>query len=49
MKSRAEYLESNNLSRDQPWIAEGISRRTWERRRNKVDAGLAQVKLLIDF
>jgi hypothetical protein len=31
-KSRAEY-ESNSLSRTKPWLAEGISRRTWERRR----------------
>jgi hypothetical protein len=32
MKSRAEY-ESNSLSRTKPWLAQGISRRTWERRR----------------
>jgi hypothetical protein len=31
-KSRAEY-ECNSLSRTKPWLAEGISRRTWERRR----------------
>jgi hypothetical protein len=30
-KSRAEY-ECNSLSRTKPWLAEGISRRTWERR-----------------
>ena len=30
---RAEY-EANSLSRTQPWVIEGISRRTWERRRN---------------
>jgi hypothetical protein len=30
--SRAEYLD-RSLSRRQPWVAEGISRRTWERRR----------------
>lgn len=27
--------QSQSLSRTQPWQAEGISRRTWERRRNK--------------
>jgi hypothetical protein len=31
-KSRAEY-EASSLSRTKPWEAEGISRRTWERRR----------------
>ncbi|MFO1126448.1 MAG: hypothetical protein U1E25_14980 [Methylocystis sp.] len=30
--SRAEYLD-RSLSRQQPWASEGISRRTWERRR----------------
>lgn len=30
--SRAEYLD-RSLSRLQPWISQGISRRTWERRR----------------
>ncbi|MEX2167422.1 MAG: hypothetical protein WD852_10465 [Methyloceanibacter sp.] len=33
VRSRAEY-EANSLSRLKPWEAEGISRRTWERRRN---------------
>jgi len=32
---RAEYLAANHLSRTRPWEAEGITRRTWERRRNK--------------
>jgi hypothetical protein len=36
-KLRAEY-EARALSRTKPWVAEGISRRTWERRRNKLDA-----------
>ena len=31
---RAEY-ETQSLSKTQPWLAEKISRRTWERRRNK--------------
>lgn len=31
-KTRAEYL-ANALSSRRPWVAEGISRRTWERRR----------------
>lgn len=32
-KLRAEYLAANAISRDQPWRTEGISRRTWYRRR----------------
>jgi len=32
MVTRAEYL-ARSLSRLQPWLAEGISRRQWERRR----------------
>ena len=32
--SRAEY-EADSLSQTEPWKAEGISRRTWERRRAK--------------
>jgi hypothetical protein len=31
-KTRAEYL-AQSLSKTKPWVAEGISRRTWERRR----------------
>lgn len=30
--SRKEYLD-RSLSRLEPWKAEGVSRRTWERRR----------------
>lgn len=39
-KDRSSY-EAESLSRTQPWLAEGISRRTWERRRDKAvrDAG----------
>lgn len=39
-KDRTSY-EAESLSRTQPWLAEGISRRTWERRRDKAvrDAG----------
>lgn len=33
VKSRAEYLAANSVSRSQPWKAEGISRRTWYYRR----------------
>jgi hypothetical protein len=33
-KSRAEYLAANSLSRIRPWKTEGVSRRTWYRRRN---------------
>lgn len=36
---RASY-EASSLSKLQPWLAEGISRRTWERRR---DASLSQI------
>jgi hypothetical protein len=35
MKSRAEYLEANNLSRTKPWVAEGISKATWYRRKQR--------------
>jgi len=38
-KSRSEY-EKNSLSQQRPWEAEGISRRTWERRR---DASVSKV------
>src|SRR5262245_32156631 len=37
MVTRAEYL-AGSLSRRQPWLAEGISRRQWERRRRKITA-----------
>jgi hypothetical protein len=37
MVTRAEYL-AGSLSRRQPWLAEGISRRQWERRRRKIKA-----------
>jgi hypothetical protein len=36
-KTRAEYL-ADSLSRKKPWEAEGISRRTWERRRKAAAA-----------
>jgi hypothetical protein len=44
VKPRQEY-EGMSLSKIKPWVAEGISRRTWERRRKR-DASLVQVKLL---
>ena len=31
-KTRQEYLACNTISRDRPWLALGISRRTWYRR-----------------
>jgi DNA-binding IclR family transcriptional regulator len=37
MSKREEYL-ARSLSRLQPWLKEGISRRTWERRRRKSTA-----------
>jgi hypothetical protein len=46
MRPRAEY-ETTSLSRAKPWVAEGVSRRTWERRRKR-DASLAAIKLTMD-
>jgi hypothetical protein len=43
---RAEY-ETTSLSRTKPWVAEGVSRRTWERRRKRV-ASLAATKLTME-
>ena len=40
--SRSDY-EANSLSRTQPWVAEGISRRTWERRRKKAAENETQI------
>ena len=37
MVTRSEYLAAS-FSRLQPWLAEGISRRTWERRRRNITA-----------
>lgn len=34
---RAQY-EANSLSQTKPWLAEGVCRRTWERRRKKAAA-----------
>lgn len=31
--TRAEYLAANTISRDMPWLAQGISERTWWRYR----------------
>jgi hypothetical protein len=42
-RSRAAWL-ANSLTRKKPWEKEGISRRTWERRRR--DAGPCAVRLL---
>jgi hypothetical protein len=36
-----------SLSRTQPWKADGISRRTWERRRKAADAGSSRPSLYI--
>ena len=49
MKTRAEY-EANSISRAQPWVAEGISRRTWYRRQkeNSRGTGLATIKSRMD-
>ena len=46
-KPRVAYL-ANSLSRSKPWEADGISRRTWERRRQKpAVASPRQIKLRI--
>jgi hypothetical protein len=45
MKTRAEYLAANSLSREKPWEAEGVSRKTWYRRRTRGDTSLAGIKL----
>src|SRR5262249_48021713 len=43
---RDEY-EGNSLSRTQPWRALGMSRRTWERHRNKArDASVSAISFL---
>lgn len=39
---RAEYL-AKSLSQQRPWEKEGISRRTWERRRKQLDSQMTQV------
>jgi hypothetical protein len=39
-RTRAQY-EAESLSRTRPWEAEGISRRTWERRRRRDASGVA--------
>jgi hypothetical protein len=40
-KPRTVY-EANSLSRTKPWERDGISRRTWERRRKKADASASR-------
>lgn len=41
---RAQY-EANSLSQTQPWLAERICRRTWERRREKAAAEQARARV----
>jgi hypothetical protein len=49
--SRQEYLRAHNFSRTKPWLALGMSRRTWERKRtlgqitNSSDASLVEINL----
>jgi hypothetical protein len=45
-KTRIEYLSAHSLSRQKPWQAEGMSRRTWYRRRGAQTHGtsVAQVR-----
>jgi hypothetical protein len=40
--TRAEYLATHTISRDKPWEAEGISRRTWYYRRKRCTSGSAR-------
>jgi hypothetical protein len=47
MRSRAEY-EGNSLSATRPWEAMNMSRRTWERRRNKTRVASVGTPSLID-
>jgi hypothetical protein len=47
VRPRADY-EATSLSRTKPWRAVNISRRTWERHRNKIrDASVSAARLLI--
>jgi len=47
VRPRDEY-EANSLSRTQPWRALGVSRRTWERHRNKAhDASVSAITFLL--
>jgi len=40
---RADYIAKNDLARTKPWEQEGISRRTWERRRARGTMGGSSV------
>jgi hypothetical protein len=46
-RPRADY-EANSLARTKPWEAEGISRRTWERRRRRDASASAAIPPLKD-
>ena len=46
MKSRTEYLQSNSLSRNKPWVDEGISRAKWYRKQR--ETSLAEIKITMD-
>ena len=43
-QTREGYLAANTASRSEPWKAEGISRRTWYRRRKAVGTSPRQYK-----
>jgi hypothetical protein len=43
-QSRAAYLAANSKSRAKPWEAEGIHKRTWERRRARTAASPSPTK-----
>jgi hypothetical protein len=46
-RSRTAYLASS-LSSTKPWLKEGISRRTWERRRKKMTQPVTQLRRSIN-
>ena len=47
MRPRKEY-EFKSLSQTKPWVAEGISRATWYRRRTQDETSLAGIKITMD-
>jgi hypothetical protein len=41
---RAQYLAAHTTNRDQPWIAEGICRATWFKRKKGAQTGMARTR-----
>jgi hypothetical protein len=44
--SRVDWLAANSISRDKPWLAEGVSRATWYRRRKNRQVEYGPVPVL---